>query len=335
MPSISVICPVHNEAASIGAKTENLLALEYPRERLQFLVIGDGCTDESLEIVGRVGAGRVATIALPARQGKAAALNAGLERATGEIVVFTDAGIQVAPGALRALAGRFADPIVGCVSGEDRIEDDGSESLYGRMELQLRRDESRLHSIAGASGCLYGIRRTLCRPFRHGMAPDFLSVLDTVRAGCRAVAEPAAYGTMAATGRQYDEFGRKTRTILRGMTALSANLALLNPFRHTAFSFILFSHKLSRWLAPIALAGCLVTAILLWNGPVYRTAAYLQILFYSAGAAGLASPGLAKRSAIVRLCAFFILVNGAAAKALVSWLAGVRQEIWQPTRRAA
>ena len=136
---------------------------------------------------------------LPARAGKAAALNAGLERATGEIVVFTDAGILLDRGALASLVGHFNDPSVGCVSGEDYVEGGGSEGLYGRLELLLRREEARLHSIAGASGCFYGMRRSLCRPFRPGMAPDFLSVLDTVRSGHRALCEPAARGSMTAT----------------------------------------------------------------------------------------------------------------------------------------
>ena len=180
-PSVSVILPVHNEARRIEAKMTNLLELDYPPDRLQLIVVGDGCTDDTLERAARAGGPRVSVRPLPTRAGKAAALNAGLERATGEIVVFTDAGILLDRGALASLVGHFSDPAVGCVSGEDYVEGGGSEGLYGRMELFVRREEARLHSIAGASGCFYGMRRALCRPFRPGMAPDFLSVLDTVR----------------------------------------------------------------------------------------------------------------------------------------------------------
>lgn len=335
-PSVTVICPIHNEVVIIGAKIENLLALDYPREKLNILIIGDGCTDESLTTAERVGRqGPVKVIALPRRAGKAAALNAGLEHSNGEIVVFTDAGIRTEPGALRALAGHFANPAVGCVSGEDWLEGGDSEGLYGRLELLLRREEARLHSIAGASGCLYAGRRRLCRPFRPGMAPDFLSVLDTVRAGYRAVCEPAARGIMTATRSQAVEFDRKTRTFLRGITALFGNTALLNPFRYPAFSFILVSHKLLRWLAPFALVVCLVTAFLLRDLPLYRTALYLQLLLYALAVAGLALPRLTANSSIIRFSAYFLLVNVAAAKALILWLGGVRQEVWEPTRRPA
>ena len=162
----------------------------------------------------------------------------------------------------------------------------------------------------------------LCRPFRPGMAPDFLSVLDTVRAGYRAVCEPAARGFMTATKSQAIEFARKTRTFLRGVTALFGNAALLNPFRNPVFSFILVSHKLLRWLAPLALVGCLISAILLRDLPFYRTALYLQLLLFALAVAGLALPRVAASSSIIRLCAFFLLVNVAAAKALFLWLGG-------------
>lgn len=334
LPTLTVICPVHNEAAAIEGKVRNLLSLDYPRELLQICIVGDGCTDDTLAIADRAGrSGPVQVIALPGRAGKAAALNAGLAAAKGEILVFTDVAIRTEPGALRALCGHFADRKVGCVSGEDWVEGGGTEGLYGRLELLLRREESRLHSIAGASGCLYAVRRQSCRTFAPGMAPDFLSVLEAVRSGYRALCEPEARGTMAAARTQGTEFVRKRRTYLRGITALAANLSLLNPIRYPAFSFILFSHKLMRWMAPVALAGCLVTAILLRDLPFYEVAFYLQLLLYLLALSGLALPRLTEHSLIIRVCAFFLLVNAAAACALFLWMAGVRQEVWRPTRR--
>lgn len=334
-PTVTVICPVHNEAGRIADKVRNLLALDYPPDRMQILVVGDACTDRSLELALLEGNGRIEVIDQPERRGKAAALNAGLERATGEILLFTDAGIQLEPGSLAALAAHFGNAEVGCVSGEDAIEGGGGEGLYGRLELLLRREEARLHSIAGASGCLYAMRRSLCRPFRPGMAPDFLSVLDTVHAGSRALAEPAARGTMTAAASAGAEYHRKTRTFLRGITALFGNGAPLNPLRHPAFSFILISHKLMRWLAFVPLAACLVAAFLLRAEPVYGVAFYCQVALYALAGAGLQVQALAQRSPLIRLAAFFVLVNAAAARALGQWLAGVRQEVWEPTRRPA
>jgi glycosyltransferase involved in cell wall biosynthesis len=332
-PSVTVILPVHNEARRIEAKIANLLALDYPMDLLQLIVIGDGCTDDTLTLAKSAGDAQLVTLALPARAGKAAALNAGLQRARGEIVVFTDAGILLDRGALASLVGHFRDPVVGCVSGEDYVEGGGSEGLYGRLELLMRREEARLHSIAGASGCFYGMRRALCRPFSPGMAPDFLSVLDTVRSGHRALCEPAARGSMSATQSQRAEFSRKARTFLRGLTALFGNAALLNPVRYRAFALILWSHKLMRWLGPVSLALCLLSSFALRTEPLYATLFYGQVALYGLALAALAWPGVVGRFTLARLSAFFLLVNAAAGQALLLWLVGVRQELWEPTRR--
>lgn len=333
VPSVSIILPVHNEAVRVVAKIRNLLDLDYPREQLEILVIGDGCTDDSLEQAQRVGEGRVVTVPLANRAGKAAGLNAGLDRSTGEIVVFTDAGIILERDSLRRLVAHFGDPAIGCVSGEDYIEGTQTEGLYGKLELLLRREEAKLHSIAGASGCFYAQRRSLCEPFRSGMAPDFLSVLNTVRKGSRALAEPAARGSMTATSNQRAEFTRKVRTFLRGITALFGNAGLLNPLRYPAFSFILVSHKLMRWLAPLPMLACLALAFLLRHQPLYSALLFLQLLFYGLAIVGLLRPSFAERFVLARLSTFFVLVNVAAFKALMLWISGERLEVWQPTQR--
>lgn len=333
-PSVSIILPVHNEAARIATKLANIRALEYPDAKIQVVVVTDGCTDDSLErAVCSIAPGDVA-LALANRSGKAACLNAGVARATGDIIVFTDAAILLEAQSLRRLVAHFSDPEVGCVSGEDYVSGSQSEGVYGRLELMLRREEARLHSIAGASGCFYAQRRELCVPFKAGMAPDFLSVLEVVKRGYRAIAEPSARGTMTATDSAGAEFSRKVRTFLRGITTLFGNIALLNPIRHPRFSFILVSHKLMRWLAPFALLGCLVAAVRLRQQGLYGVLLGLQLAAYLAAAVGLVWPRAAARAVAMRLGAFFLLVNAAALVALYRWATGTRVEIWEPTRRS-
>jgi cellulose synthase/poly-beta-1,6-N-acetylglucosamine synthase-like glycosyltransferase len=332
-PSLTVVLPVHNESRKLAARIRNILEQDYPPELLQLVVVGDGCTDDSLEVARAAGGARVETVALSTRSGKAAGLNAALVRARGEIIVFTDAGIQFDAGCLRVLAGHFANPAVGCVSGEDYLTSGGGEGVYGRLELLLRREEARLHSIAGASGCLYAQRRSLVREFPAGMAPDFLSVLNTVFAGQRAICEPGARGSMTATARNSEEFKRKTRTFLRGLTALFANGRLLNPFRFPAFNFVLWSHKLLRWFAPLPLVSALICAWLLRDQALYAWLFAAQALGYAIALAGILMPESVGRNPLVRIAAFLVLVNLAAAAAVGLWIAGVRQEIWQPTRR--
>lgn len=333
LPSVTMILPVHNEAGRLERKIANTNALDYPHDRLEVLFISDGSTDGTVDLIkANAGPGRV-LLELSGRGGKAAALNAGLVRATGDIVVFTDASIALEPGSLRAIVRPFADPRIGCVSGEDRIADGGGEGLYGRYELLLRRLESRVHSIVGASGSFYAQRRHLCVPFTEGMAPDFLSVLRTVEQGYRAISEPRAVGEMSSVRDPKQEFDRKVRTLLRGMTALFAHWPLLNPLRHGAFAFALWSHKILRWTVPFFLVAALLAPLFVLGRPFYALAFWAQVAFYVAALAALAQWGGLHRSLPGRIALYFSSVNAAILTAWYRYCTGVRQEVWTPSRR--
>jgi cellulose synthase/poly-beta-1,6-N-acetylglucosamine synthase-like glycosyltransferase len=333
-PAISMIVPVHNEQASIGAKLANMRALDYPDDRLEILFVSDGSTDRTVETIRAAADARVRVIELPARAGKAAALNAGLAAATHPILVFSDAGIVLRPDALRELVAPFADPAIGCVSGEDRIAEAEGEGLYGRYELWLRRQESQLHSIVGASGSLYAQRRDLCDPFIPALAPDFLSVLRTVERGYRAVVAPEAVGTMHAVARPGAEFERKVRTLLRGLTTLGRFAHLLNPFRYGLFAVQLASHKLARWLVPVFLLLALATSGALATASwFYAAACAVQVVFYLL--ALVAARGIAPFAGykLARIALYFSAVNAATLVAWIKYLGGVRQELWTPSKR--
>jgi cellulose synthase/poly-beta-1,6-N-acetylglucosamine synthase-like glycosyltransferase len=330
LPAISMIVPVHNEAARLERKIANIEQLQYPADRLDVLFVSDGSTDGTVELLERRMGPSMRLIALPARGGKAAGLNAGLAAARHEILVFTDAAIDLEPGSVERLVRRFADPAIGCVSGEDRIADAGGEGLYGRYELLLRRLETAVHSIVGASGSFYAQRKAICRPFTEGMAPDFLSVLRTVEAGYRAVSAEDAVGTMTSLSDPRREYERKVRTLIRGMTTLFAHARLLNPVRYGAFAFVLWSHKIMRWAAPFFLAVTLLAPLALLDRPFYLLAFVAQVVFYLlAGAAARGLPaGLPGRIAV-----YFVHVHAALVAAWVQYGRGVRQEIWTPSQR--
>ena len=306
-PRVTIILPVHNEARRIERQVRNLLALDYPR--------GEAC--------------RCSSSATPAPTTRSSAPAAGQRPRRCDSTWRVRAGKAAAPqrrsrardrrdrrvhrrrhhsrAAGAAATRRRISPIraIGCVSGEDYIEGADTEGLYGRLELLLRREEARLHSIAGASGCFYGQRRTICLPFDRGMAPDFLVGAGTPsRAGQRALAEPAARGSMTATSSQRAEFTRKVRTFLRGITALFGNARLLNPFVYPAFSFILVvaqAHALAGADAD-GRAVC-VAAWLLRAEPLYFAVFIAQVLAYAVGdcsgsrgrARGAREPGASRR----------------------------------------
>jgi cellulose synthase/poly-beta-1,6-N-acetylglucosamine synthase-like glycosyltransferase len=333
-PSVSLIVPVHNEHRNIDAKLQNTRALQYAAGRLEVLFVSDGSTDGTNEAIASASSGPIRLIVLPERGGKASALNAGLSSARNDILVFSDASIMLEPDALMQIVQPFADPSIGCVSGEDAITQSGGEGLYGRYELYLRRLESNLHSIVGASGSLYAQRRTLCEPFVAGLAPDFYSVLRTVELGFRAVAEPTARGTMAAVSDPREEFSRKVRTILRGITTLATHAHLLNPMRFGWFAFELFSHKLMRWLVPFFLFCLLLSNLVLAIGsPWFALLLAAQLAFYGLAALSLLGPESAVTSMPVKVTAYFTAVNLATLSAWLKYAMGVRQELWSPSRR--
>jgi cellulose synthase/poly-beta-1,6-N-acetylglucosamine synthase-like glycosyltransferase len=331
-PAVSVLLPVHNEVAQIASKVENTLTQAYSG-KLELIVVSDGSTDGTDEVVKRFAEQGVILLRQAPRQGKAAALNAALALARNEIVVFTDAGITLAPDAISEIVRPFMDERVGCVSGEDRIAGTSGEGLYGRYELALRRLESKCGSIVGASGSLYAQRRSVSAPFVPGLAPDFLSVLRTLEAGYRAVSTERSVGTMAAVASSSREFERKARTLLRGITTLAAFSHLLNPLRYPRAAFCLASHKLARWCVPFLLILMLIaSAVLAPSSAFYRVVFALQLGFY-----GLAILGAADRWALnaplVRIPLYFCISNLAVLVAWAKYLGGVRQELWTPSRR--
>lgn len=334
-PAVSLLIPVHNEESVIERKLRNTLEIDYPPDRLEVVIISDGSTDRTKEIVERNLSGNMRFLELPMRSGKAAALNYGLKSATGEIVVFSDSSIMLDKNAIKSIVLKFQDPSVGCVSGEDHIDEPGGEGLYGRYELFLRNLESRVHSIVGASGSFYAERRDVCEPFREGLAPDFLSVLNIVGKGYRAITEPAAFGTMTSVKSAKDEFRRKARTLVRGMAALFGNARLMNPLRTGVFSLELLSHKVARWLVPFFMVSLLVSNAFLLRSLPYSTFFALQASFYAlAGLAIFRIGGLHERT-LGRVPLYFTTVNAAILYAWFLYATGIRMEIWNPSKRQA
>lgn len=332
-PTVSLIIPVHNEATRLPRKVANTAALRYPPGMLQVVFVSDGSTDDTAGVLRRLMTPAMTLVELPERRGKAAALNAGLAASRHEVVVFSDASIELEPDSLQHLVRGFADAEVGCISGEDRIAGTGGEALYGRYELMLRRLESRVHSIAGASGSFYAQRRHLCQRFAEGEAPDFLSVLRTVEQGYRAISEPQAVGSMTSVADPRREFERKVRTLIRGLTTLFAHAGLLNPARTGMFSFILFSHKVMRWLAPVFMVAALLLPLTLLPSVFYGGVFAAQIAFYLAAAAAFAQWGGVHRTLPGRVALYFASVNIAILAAWLQYARGVRQEIWAPSQR--
>lgn len=251
-PPVSVLLPVRNGAAWLRQKLDTLLALDYPAEQLQIIVISDGSTDATTAIAAEYAARGVLCLPVPPG-GKALALNAGLAAATGEILFLTDVRQELDPASLRHLTACLADPAVGVVSGELVIrkganQEQESIGLYWRYEKWIRRQLSRIDSVMGATGAIYAMRRSLARPLPPGVLLDdvYLPMLAFF-AGKRVIFEDRAIAYDIPTGLDA-EFRRKVRTQAGVYQLLRYFPALLGPGNRMWIHFV--SHKLGRLLLP-------------------------------------------------------------------------------------
>ncbi len=297
--SVSVLLPVRNGERWIARKLDSILALEYPRELLEILVVSDGSTDATATIAAGYASKGVRLISIPPL-GKAAALNAAIEASRGDILFFTDVRQQFEPAALRILVSCLADPCVGVVSGELVIRDGNMEEtavgLYWRYEKYIRQRLSALDSVMGATGCIYAMRRELAEPLpARTLADDMYLPLGAFLRGYRVVfSEAKAFDE--ATGLRA-EFRRKVRTLAGVYQILALRPALLGRRNRMWVHFV--SHKLARLLLPYALIGLALSAAWLPH-PWAAFALAPQAGFYAVAALDARVP---ERWAVKRLSA--------------------------------
>jgi len=276
--TVSVLLPVHNGERWLPEKLQNLLALNYPRDLIEILVISDGSTDHTDEIAMHY---PVRLLRIP-RGGKAAALNRGMEHAKGEILFLTDVRQKLDPQALRRLVDCFADATVGVATGELIIaEGDTREEAdvgrYWKYEKWIRRRLSLVDSVLGATGCIYAMRRALARPLPEGTLLDDVHLpLQAFFAGYRIVMEEQALAFDAPTGLNL-EFRRKVRTQAGVYQLIGQFPELLLPGTRMWLHF--FSYKFGRLLLPFFVIGGAISAFFL-PYPWREIAVIFQTLFY-------------------------------------------------------
>ncbi|MGO9094980.1 MAG: glycosyltransferase family 2 protein [Bryobacteraceae bacterium] len=328
---VTILLPVHNGAAWIDRKLRSILGLDYPRDLVQVLVISDGSDDGTEEAVRSFASQAVELVSLP-RGGKAAALNEGLRRATGEILLFTDVRQELDRASLGALVSCFADPRVGVVSGElvireGRTLEEANVGIYWRYEKCIRKHQSRLDSIMGATGCIYAMRASLAAPLaKNTILDDVVLPLGAFFQGYRLIVDSRARAYDSTTSLR-SEFRRKVRTLAGVYQTIGRFPQLLGPKNRMWIHFM--SHKVGRLLLPWAMLFVLAGSFGL---PGYwRTLAL-------AGLAGFCSLilldlALSDRSPLKRLTSpartVFVLI--AASFCSVFYLLLPRQPLWQPT----
>ncbi len=338
-PDLSLIIAAYNEEAVLRTKLENALALDYPDEKLDIIVVSDESSDDTDSIAAEFAERGVCLFRVGKRGGKTQAQNAGVELASGRFLVFSDANSMYAPDALKRLMAPFADERIGCVCGELQYanpEDGGvgkGEGAYWRYEQFLKQRESLLSSTLGANGAIYALRRELFEELGSEIISDFVMPIRVWRQGYRVLYESKAIAVEHSGGSFGDEYGRRRRIITRSLHGLWTQRGVLNPFAHFFFALQMFSHKVLRWLVPVLLLVALLVNIPLAADSLYRLLLVVQIIFYALAVLGNILPERLSRLFPFYVPAYFCAINFGALLGLVHFLTGRRDRIWQPVSR--
>lgn len=311
-PSVSLIVPAYDEEQVIAAKVADALALEYSRERLQLIVASDGSSDATAERARAAGADLV--LELPPG-GKVAALNAAAERATGELLAFSDANSAWGPDALARLVEPFADPSVGYVCGQVRFVDDGGDNLegaYWRYEMAVREMESALGGITAGNGAIYAVRASAYVPLAPSGSHDLSFPFELAKRGLRSLYVPGAQAAEKMVPTMEGEFVRKRRMMV-GLWDIVVGEGMLSPRGYSPlFAFELASHRLLRYLSPLLhLVVLIANVVLLGDGWVYTATLVAQLALIAAALLGQRLP-----LAPLRIARYYVMTTASIAAGL-------------------
>ena len=341
LPSVSVLIPAYNEADIIEKKIRNTLDVNYPKNKLSVWVISDGSTDETPDIVSRYD--EIQLLHQDGRGGKIGAVNRAMSFITSDITISTDANTMVNEAAILNLVRHFQNPEVAAVSGEKRIRTQqkdqaaaSGEGLYWRYESTLKRWDAAVNTLVGAAGELIAYRTKLFTPIpENTIIEDFYMTMKFCEKGFRVAYEPDAYAEEEPSASVKEELKRKIRICAGGIQAILALPGLLNVFQHRLLTLQYLSHRVFRWtLAPIALLTLLCSSLILASqGPLFMTAAVLQILFYTAAIAGFYLKRKKTKVRIMHVPFYFCMMNYAVYAGFARLIMGKQTAIWEKAMR--
>ena len=372
-PTVTILIAAYNEQDVIESTLKNKLDLDYPKEKLEIIVISDGSTDKTEEIVRRYEGENVRLVRQEPRAGKTSALNMAAPQAKGEIIALSDANSLWAKDALAKLAGNFADPSVGYVTGkmvytnpDGSVVGDGS-TAYMKYENFLRSAEMGVGSIVGVDGGIDAVRKNLYQPMNPDQLPDFVLPLKVIEQGYRVIYEPDAILKEPSLKEPRDEYRMRVRVALRSLWALwdmrhlltigrsPSHVRTLTPSEFPPFprsdapeatpshlltfspsalyAWQLWSHKVLRYMCFIFLLAAYFANLALWSsGVFYKLFFIVQNVCYLGA---IISPLLVKagrKSRVLYLLHYFVLLNLASAHAFIKFLLGQKTVIWEPRK---
>jgi biofilm PGA synthesis N-glycosyltransferase PgaC len=343
LPTCALIIAAYNEEGYMIDKIQNTLDLHYPKDKLMIYFVTDGSTDQTPAIVSQY-AGQIELRHRDARLGKIAAVHRVVEEVKADLIIFTDANTFLNKEALIRMAQHFADPKVGAVSGEKRIQmedqadaSSAGEGFYWKYESSLKKWDSELYSVVGTAGELFGIRRSLYVPVPSDtLLDDFMISMRIAEQGYKVVYEPNAYAVELASENVQEELKRKIRIAAGGIQSIVRLPRLIHPFGQPILSFQYISHRVLRWtITPwLMIMMFLINGWLAYSvGNLYAWLFVGQIGFY-----GLAIIGwlLSKKSIKMKITFipyYFCVMNYAVIAGLFRYIRGKQSVVWEKASR--
>lgn len=342
LPSCTLIVAAYNEEAYIEEKIKNTLALNYPNYKLSFLFVTDGSTDQTPEIISHFP--EIILMHSAARLGKIAAVQRAVAAVTTEVMVFTDANTFLNPDALINLCRHYADPKVGAVAGEKRVQIDetsdatAGEGFYWKYESKLKVWDSELNSVVGAAGELFSVKTALYEAVHpNSIIDDFMISMLIAKKGFRIVYEPEAYATETSSANIKEELKRKIRIAAGGLQSIIWLKSLLLPFQQPLLSFQYISHRVLRWtVVPFLMIAVFILNILIvaeTSSLIYQLLLIAQILFYSATLLGWILEKQQIKIKALFVPYYFGVMNYAVIAGIFRYLFGEQSAAWEKAKR--
>ena len=338
-PQISIVIPAYNEENNIGAKLNDILNLDYPKEMMEVVVVSDFSSDDTDNIIRQFSEQGVRLYRLKKRSGKIAAYRNVLPHLKGEIIVFSDATSLLNSASVANLVSNFHDQSVGCAAGllmyinpKQAIVGKG-EKKYWKYGEGIREYEYKLDSLPSVSGTFYAVRRNLYPVhMKDDLADDLMVPLYVRKKGFRTVFEKEAICRDYTTVSIREEMAKRIRITVQNIRGLIEQIDILNPFKYGWFSFIVISHKLFRLLVPLFLAAAFITTLFLsFHSSFFRFIFVAQIFFYIGAKLGYLINQKAKFS-LGNALFYFCLSNWAILKGIVGFLKGKKIVTWETAR---
>jgi len=342
IPSVSILVACYNEEQFIQAKIENLLAIEYPKDKLEIAFVTDGSNDNTVSLINEAidnGKG-IKLFYEPERKGKQHAVNRVIKELIGDIIIFNDCNTWINLDAVHHMVRHFSDPKVGVVSGEKKIKVlkkdiavSSGEGLYWKYESWLKSLDSDFHSTIGSAGELYAIRKELYKAVPQNISiEDFYLSMQIASDGFINIYEPNAFAEEESSLNLSEELKRKRRIAVGAFNTIISLNKVFN-LSNLKLLFLYISHRLMRWLlAPFCLILLFISSMIL-EGPVFNTMFWLQVIFYIASILGWITSGIRSRLAIFYAPFYFCFMNYALLVGLYDFILGNNQVVWKKVQR--